>query len=479
MSRLFFVVLVALSVSSCRGDFGLNLTVPNLVGSVQSAIGLGIDPLLSANNTITVQVSNDQSGALQGVVAVTNAINAGIPDVFANTLNAAKNSRNNPLQVFSDLYGTNNNGRINMLDAIAAAAMFQGTVSTPIYQAIVGNVTVIQQQLSVLTSTFIEIGSAVDRVLFSKDPVDNTNIGNYITPAMVNKLASTINLMSSSIANLGQLFSIVIRIKTTNVRYVSNFNNAANTALRVVSTQLDSFTRSLQESAANSVSYIISWANDIHLAYNNVTADPNYQNVTYTDSLLQFLTEIRNLNYTLSRNITATMQDLDANITDFLASKAQSTADRVYAVVQDLTRQSATTVSDLADTCSQKYIYQLLQPALQVNRLSGCLFIQSSKFISLDCLLKPVLGRIQSDANGIRATCSANSQACSVKYFSAYADLALQTDAQLALANNVIATEARAITNRIRTCVVATVADINDNAQQILTNFNGCLTTGV
>lgn len=64
------------------------------------------------------------------------------------------------------------------------------------------------------------------------------------------------------------------------------------------------------------------------------------------------------------------------------------------------------------------------------------------------------------------------------QYFSAYADLALQTDAQLTLTNNVIATEARAITNRIRTCVVATVADINDNAQQILTNFNGCLVTG-
>ncbi|KAL1390219.1 hypothetical protein pipiens_012500 [Culex pipiens pipiens] len=415
MARLLCGVLIVLTVNSCRADFGLNLTVPNLIGSIQSSIGAGITPLLRANSTIAVQVSNDRSGALAAVVSVTNAINAGIPAVFTNTLDAAKNSGNSPLLVFSDLFGTNNNARIKLLDAIAAAELFKNTVSPRTYQAIVGNVTVLQQQLSVLTSTFIQVGSAVDRVLFSKEQVDGANIGNYITPAMVNRLSSSLALKSASISNLGSLFSTVIRVKTTNVRYVSNFNNAANTALRVVSTQLDAFTRSLQEVAALFVGLVIAWANDIHLAYNPVTADPSYQNETFTESLLMFLNEIRHLNVSMARNLTRTMQNLDGNITNFLASQAQTTADTVYQVVLDVTKQSATTVSDLAENCSQKYIYQLLQPALQVNRLSGCLFIQSSKFVSLDHLLKPVLGRIQSDATGIRATCSSNSLACSAK----------------------------------------------------------------
>ncbi|XP_052564972.1 uncharacterized protein LOC120421996 isoform X2 [Culex pipiens pallens] len=474
---------LGLFASGSRADLGLSYAIPNLVANVQAAIGQGIAPVTNANATIRVDVGADVSGALEAVVAVSNAINGSIGSVFQATQKAASEASVLPTVVFGKLYGTVSNAKLELEQAYGVVQQFQSTVSDQVYDAIVHNLTKLHDDLNVLTVNYIALGTAVNVVVATTIlPITSLNVGNIVTPALVADLTTTLKSLSTSVASLGGLFTEVVKQKTAAVTFVSSTNSTANAALTTLVKQLTNFTSTVV-TAGDKLRQVASTLSSnvaaVHVPITGASVNYNGGNIV---NLTQYLDTVVQSTQQLSQNLSNRYQDLQNNVQQVYAELVDVATREVYSVSLGLAQKAATSASSFVNNCYQKYNFLLQQPSLHVARLNTCLLPEADSFTKLQKLLDCLLAQFQSDASAITNTrlntCTTLNGACSLTYFSAYADLALQTDAQLTLTNNVIATEARAITNRIRTCVVATVADINDNAQQILTNFNGCLVTG-
>ncbi|EDS41266.1 conserved hypothetical protein [Culex quinquefasciatus] len=293
---------------------------------------------------------------------------------------------------------------------------------------------------------------------------------------------NTFNITGLQQVGLRQAVEAVERLQTDAISFVSSTNSTTSAAVATLGTQLTSFTNSVA-TTGNSFGLVpTSLSNNIAAAHSPITGASSSFNGGNIVNLTQYLNTVGQSTQQLSQNLPTLFQDLQNNVQQTFNEQVDVATKQIYSASLGLAQRAGISDSIFKNNCFQKYNLLLQQPSVQVSRLNSCLLPEAGSLTKIQQLLDYLLAQVQTDATAITnnklATCTSLNGACISSFFSAYQDLAQQTSTQLTLTNGLIATEARAISSRIRTCAVATVADINDIAQQIQTNFNGCLLTG-
>ncbi|EDS43811.1 conserved hypothetical protein [Culex quinquefasciatus] len=472
------VGLLCAVVGAVRADLGLNQEVPDLAVKVEDAIGLGVEPLLEVNTTIEVDPALDPTGALGAIVGVINVVNGSIGEVFAATGNAVMDSTGPPNSVFSHVFRANINAEINMQNAIASAVPLRAILRKSVYQAIEGNLSVIQNQIKNLTSVYTELGAAANTITLF--PNRSRDISTEITPKLVNRLAAVLGDISSKVANLADLFPDIVMKQIAAVGYFSAANATTNSAVSKVRAQLNMFNSSISTTIANLTATAGVLAGNISQAYVPITSAAQNFNGGDISNLTAFLELVDSHNNDLVQNITLSMVDLQDYIAELLANETRDATGAVCNGIRNLTDSALLSVSDFSTACSNRYQAQLQRALLQVNRLASC--PESTPSEDFYSLLNSLLTSVRTDSVAITASqilgCSNTFGACSSTYFSVFPDLGEETHIQLQMVHNAIVFKIRALALRIGTCAEAVTADVQEIVQQIVSSYAACLETG-
>lgn len=416
---MWSVVLLSLGLlaSGSRGDLGLSFTIPDLTAQVQAAIGQGILPMTAANTSIRVDVSSDVSGALQAVVAESNAISTSIGPVFQAMLGAASDSTNPPSTVFGNLYGKVNAAKLILEQSSGVVQRFQPVVNDKVYNDIVTNLTKLHDDLNVLTVNIIALGTAVNVVAASTIlPINSLNVGNIITPALVADLTDTLKRLSTSVTNLGSLFTIVVKQQTDAISFVSSTNSTTSAAVATLGTQLTSFTNSVA-TTGNSFGLVpTSLSNNIAAAHSPITGASSSFNGGNIVNLTQYLNTVGQSTQQLSQNLPTLFQDLQNNVQQTFNEQVDVATKQIYSASLGLAQRAGISDSIFKNNCFQKYNLLLQQPSVQVSRLNSCLLPEAGSLTKIQQLLDYLLAQVQTDATAITnnklATCTSLNGAC-------------------------------------------------------------------
>ncbi|XP_039441228.1 uncharacterized protein LOC120421984 [Culex pipiens pallens] len=416
---MWSVVLLSLGLlaNGSRGDLGLTITIPNLVADVQAAIGQGIAPITNANSTIQVNVGSDVSGALQAVVAESNAISISIGPVFQATQLAASDSTNPPSVVFANLYGTVNAAKLVLEQSAGVLQQFQPAVSDRVYLAITSNLTKLQDDLDVLTLNLIALGTAVNVVqLTNIIPITSLNVGSIVTPALVASLTNTLKSLSTSVANLGFLFNDIVKQTTDAISIVSSTNSTASAAIATLGTQLTSFINSVATVGNRFGLVLTTLSNNIAAVHSPITGASSSFNGGNIVNLTQYLNTVVQSTQQLSQNLTTLFQDLQNNVQQTFVEQVDVAINQIYSASLGLAQRAGISDSIFKNNCYQKYNLLLQQPSVQVSRLNACLLSEADSLTKIQQLLDYLLAQVQTDATAITnnklATCTTLNGAC-------------------------------------------------------------------
>ncbi|EJY57480.1 AAEL017252-PA [Aedes aegypti] len=463
------LIVFGLLSGACRADFGIAVTIPNLRERVADAIGTRLTRLLAANSTITVDIDSDVTGNLDAVVAITNSINASLSQIYDVTREAVSDNNTNSIVLFSGLFGNITAATLDLVSAATVARAFQTTVNSATYNAILGNVTLLQEQACGLILVFSKFAIAVDNVQLSKVPITSDNVSKIVKPCIVDHLVVSLRSITAAIDNLADMFTYIIREKSAIVNQVRSLDSSSNVAFQALSRQASLYSSSISDVLKETIANVNSWASSIASAVapiNDLFAT-SFSFAPDTDTW---------------RNITSIFLDLQTTVLQNLVNQTSVSAGALYNVSRDIVYATFTNGSEFVGSCSWKYSSQLIQAPVQVNRLSDCLTAETGNVLNLSPMLTPLLEQQQKDLTSITSqqlsTCTSSSGACTAVYVEAFDKLNSQTPMLLDGAQRILRKEADIMLARFRTCTEATTADILDNVQIIFTGFENCLGVG-
>ncbi|XP_019558719.2 uncharacterized protein LOC109427590 [Aedes albopictus] len=453
----------------CRADFGIAVTIPNLRESVTNAIGTGLARLLEVNSTITVDIDSDMTGSLDAVVAITNSINSSVSKIYDVTQEAVANRNTNSVMLFSGLFGNITAATLDLVSAATVAHAFQTTVNSETYNAILGNVTIIQEEACGLILVLSEIAIAIDNVQLSTVPVTSENVSEIVKPCIVSHLVRPLRNITAAVDNLANMFSNIIREKSAIIEQVRSLDSSSKVAFQSLSRQASLYSSSISNALQDTIANVNSWASSIAAAVAPI-------NELFATSF-SFAPDSDTL-----RDITSIFLGLQTNVLQNLVNETRISAGALYNVSRDIVYATFTNGSEFVGSCSWKYSSQLIQAPVQVNRLADCLAVETQTVLSFSPMMTPLLEQQQKDLTSITSqqlsTCTTSSGACTAVYVDAFDKLNSQTPMMLDVAQRILRKEAEIMVGRFRTCTEATSADIVDNVQTILTGFENCLTVG-
>lgn len=396
-------IVFGLLSGACRADFGIAVTIPNLRERVADAIGTGLTRLLAANSTITVDIDSDVTGNLDAVVAITNSINASLSQIYDVTQQAVSDNNTNSIVLFSGLFGNITAATLDLVSAATVARAFQTTVNSATYNAILGNVTLLQEQACGLILVFSEFAIAVDNVQLSKVPITSDNVSEIVKPCIVDHLVVSLRSITAAIDNLADMFTYIIREKSAIVNQVRSLDSSSNVAFQALSRQASLYSSSISDVLKETIANVNSWASSIASAVapiNDLFAT-SFSFAPDTDTW---------------RNITSIFLDLQTTVLQNLVNQTSVSAGALYNVSRDIVYATFTNGSEFVGSCSWKYSSQLIQAPVQVNRLSDCLTAETGNVLNLSPMLTPLLEQQQKDLTSITSqqlsTCTSSSGAC-------------------------------------------------------------------
>lgn len=397
------LIVFGLLSGACRADFGIAVTIPNLRERVADAIGTGLTRLLAANSTITVDIDSDVTGNLDAVVAITNSINASLSQIYDVTQQAVSDNNTNSIVLFSGLFGNITAATLDLVSAATVARAFQTTVNSATYNAILGNVTLLQEQACGLILVFSEFAIAVDNVQLSKVPITSDNVSEIVKPCIVDHLVVSLRSITAAIDNLADMFTYIIREKSAIVNQVRSLDSSSNVAFQALSRQASLYSSSISDVLKETIANVNSWASSIASAVapiNDLFAT-SFSFAPDTDTW---------------RNITSIFLDLQTTVLQNLVNQTSVSAGALYNVSRDIVYATFTNGSEFVGSCSWKYSSQLIQAPVQVNRLSDCLTAETGNVLNLSPMLTPLLEQQQKDLTSITSqqlsTCTSSSGAC-------------------------------------------------------------------
>ncbi|XP_065080860.1 uncharacterized protein LOC135703545 [Ochlerotatus camptorhynchus] len=475
------LVVLGIFIRSCQADFGLNATVPNLRTSVSAAIGSGVDPLLAANRSITVDVAADVTEILAALVTVTNSVNASVSKIFTATQDVVTDDNTARVQLFGKLCKALQEA--NDVNSIASAMdVFVQNLDSTTNSAISANMTNLKYHKNTLNSVFRTISNGVKAAEAAEAPVTNANVGNFITPAMVTSLADGLSSITTCVNNIADLFTKVIDNQMNAAAQVAKVNASANTAVRSLATTFNTFSSNTVESCRIAVQTEKSATSNIIASFSPILDNSDSFNGGDVSNLNSYIETLKQLNKTYAQTVMSNYETVQARVFEMLTTQTQLVAVTLYNATKSIIYADAPSMSEHVSTCTAKYIGQLMAPPVQVSRLSSCLSPETDTLLNYDPMLAPLMLQLQTDASAISSvrmlSCTRSNGQCSSVYFSAYDGLAVQVEAQLKNLNTVLGNELKFLQSRVETCVTAITADINDNIHTIQTNFLNCLTTG-
>lgn len=397
------LIVFGLLSGACRADFGIAVTIPNLRERVADAIGTRLTRLLAANSTITVDIDSDVTGNLDAVVAITNSINASLSQIYDVTREAVSDNNTNSIVLFSGLFGNITAATLDLVSAATVARAFQTTVNSATYNAILGNVTLLQEQACGLILVFSEFAIAVDNVQLSKVPITSDNVSKIVKPCIVDHLVVSLRSITAAIDNLADMFTYIIREKSAIVNQVRSLDSSSNVAFQALSRQASLYSSSISDVLKETIANVNSWASSIASAVapiNDLFAT-SFSFAPDTDTW---------------RNITSIFLDLQTTVLQNLVNQTSVSAGALYNVSRDIVYATFTNGSEFVGSCSWKYSSQLIQAPVQVNRLSDCLTAETGNVLNLSPMLTPLLEQQQKDLTSITSqqlsTCTSSSGAC-------------------------------------------------------------------
>lgn len=397
------LIVFGLLSGACRADFGIAVTIPNLRERVADAIGTRLTRLLAANSTITVDIDSDVTGNLDAVVAITNSINASLSQIYDVTREAVSDNNTNSIVLFSGLFGNITAATLDLVSAATVARAFQTTVNSATYNAILGNVTLLQEQACGLILVFSKFAIAVDNVQLSKVPITSDNVSKIVKPCIVDHLVVSLRSITAAIDNLADMFTYIIREKSAIVNQVRSLDSSSNVAFQALSRQASLYSSSISDVLKETIANVNSWASSIASAVapiNDLFAT-SFSFAPDTDTW---------------RNITSIFLDLQTTVLQNLVNQTSVSAGALYNVSRDIVYATFTNGSEFVGSCSWKYSSQLIQAPVQVNRLSDCLTAETGNVLNLSPMLTPLLEQQQKDLTSITSqqlsTCTSSSGAC-------------------------------------------------------------------
>lgn len=397
------LIVFGLLSGACRADFGIAVTIPNLRERVADAIGTRLTRLLAANSTITVDIDSDVTGNLDAVVAITNSINASLSQIYDVTQQAVSDNNTNSIVLFSGLFGNITAATLDLVSAATVARAFQTTVNSATYNAILGNVTLLQEQACGLILVFSKFAIAVDNVQLSKVPITSDNVSKIVKPCIVDHLVVSLRSITAAIDNLADMFTYIIREKSAIVNQVRSLDSSSNVAFQALSRQASLYSSSISDVLKETIANVNSWASSIASAVapiNDLFAT-SFSFAPDTDTW---------------RNITSIFLDLQTTVLQNLVNQTSVSAGALYNVSRDIVYATFTNGSEFVGSCSWKYSSQLIQAPVQVNRLSDCLTAETGNVLNLSPMLTPLLEQQQKDLTSITSqqlsTCTSSSGAC-------------------------------------------------------------------
>ncbi|KAL1390218.1 hypothetical protein pipiens_012499 [Culex pipiens pipiens] len=483
MNRILLAALILGICGGARADLGLKLTIPELVPGVTNAINRGVVELIKANATTRTIAEQDTSGVFVTLTAVVNNVTSPLNRLLGTTLSAASDKTSKSQTLFANLATLVSSTKEAINKALTASESMEWDVRASQFEGIQGNISVIASYLSQLQDGFTVLSTAVSLAENSEVPVTSENVAEFFSSSIIDTVIHALQNITRSVNNLAPIIIEITKDKTASQNAVSVTNTSITNAVRALQAPTAAFNRSLAEANGTALTNANGLQQAILALYTTITGRPQNYNGGDVTNLNAFLANFSAAVTDFSGNVSQAYQNVRENVTTFLNTSINQTAQVLLEVTKNITGRAQASDSPFGDRCAARYTAQLTQTPLQVSRAALCLQSELNSFGPVTQLNRIMLDQTRllagsSSAQVQARQCSQGLTECIAMHFARFHDLSRQVRDKLAINSELLARETATIQTRVESCTAAIRTDIGDNARMIWTKFENCLNSG-
>ncbi|EJY57478.1 AAEL017359-PA [Aedes aegypti] len=424
---MLVVILVAIG-SFVNGDLGLNFAIQGVPYSVNRAIGMGVQPVVSANLTISLNETMDSSGVLGILRSIGNEVVTPLDLLMAGIISAASDKSGDPSTVFASLQ------------------LWHWK-----------NLRQLQQ-------------------------IYKQNVSMVITSSLITDYTSPLRNISSILSMLGTLMSTIAKEKQATIMQRLNLNETVDTSLKnliQVVTNLNRTNYGVYSSVIRASDNSLKSINQTYAAVLSKASNFNNGNMT---NLINFLANTSTVASGALDEIQNNTASFTLNLAYALGNQTTNISQSIYNGIRNVSDTASTSDSIYARICERKYAAMFQQSGLSPSRLNFCLQSEGASLSSFAQLVIPAMFADIFRWVGPQVLrinmCSVANGTCSVGAFNAFSDFSSRMSTKYDLMRRAVLAEQDLALYRATSCIDAVSNDIQDLAIIIQDKFVNCMTTG-
>ncbi|XP_062710869.1 uncharacterized protein LOC134283956 [Aedes albopictus] len=474
------LMLLVLSGTVC-GDFGLNITVPNLVTNVTSAVGSGIVPLVKADASIGSEVVQDGSGAVVVLIDSIKDIIYPLNKLLGHVLAAVRSKNKDSKVIFSELDKLSDETKMALETAAVSVGGLENVTKPAILAQMQDNVTELSENVDNVKSSLASLSSAVEEVRNSMEPITSENVSSIITPDMVDNLANPLRMISTDLNDISTLTMMVVmaeKFAIDNRKQVANSLASKQKTFKAIA--LDGLMRSISDVNNNIESMASNLKNNVKQTYTPLVNQQQDDQRTLS-TLSVYLDTLENSTTNFVQSTNESLVTLFDFTNQTLVNQSLLIGEMIMQAAANLTNLGLVSDSPNTERCVQQYGSQLSLPSVSPTKLSQCTLSEggtpSAVLQATRVLMNQAKTTAISVANGIQV-CQQSSGTCNEMYLSSLENFAEQASGQMNNIASVVEQLAQIVSKRMELCALATTIGIGENIEFIGNKFDACLMTG-
>ncbi|XP_062548063.1 uncharacterized protein LOC134213252 [Armigeres subalbatus] len=473
---------MAIAINFCSCDLGLNISILGVPLSVSRAIGAGVQPVISANSTISTNETVDSSGVLTSLQSIVNDVVSPLNALLSDTVNTASDKSGDPTKLFANLDDLAKATISAIDDAQTTSADIQSVISPSTYALLNGSLEQLAVDVSALTTVQNTLVDALNNVTTADPPFTTRNITTVITASLISNYTSSLKSISTTLSTLGRVITTAAKDKQSTIMKELTLNDTIDSSLSNLIQVVTSFNRTSYGVFNSVIRASDNSLRSLNQSYTTIISKASNYNHGDMTNLTNFLTNASAIVSAATAKIESNTAAITLQLAYTLGNQTTNISTVLYNAVKNISSLATTSTSAYSSACERKYVGLFQQPGLSVSRLNSCIQSEGPGLttfaqIAVPGLYNDVLRWVGPQVVRLNL-CSVPNGNCSVVAFSAFSDLYSQLEIKYNLIRDSVLSEQNIVLYRATSCINAVSSDLQDVASSIQDRFGNCLTTG-
>ncbi|XP_029725367.2 uncharacterized protein LOC109623228 [Aedes albopictus] len=482
MKRLLVLGVALMATGFANCDLGLKIAIQGVPNSVSRAIGAGVQPVIAAKMTISINETLDSSGVLKMLRSIASDVVVPLESLLAGINDAASDKSGDSATLFENLNGLVESSAMALSKAQITVVGLQSVLNPTTYQDFSGNLTHLAAEVNSLVTVQSVLLSALNEVNTADPPYTARNVSMVITSDLISIYTTSLKSISSALSTLGSLISTIVKEKQATILQKLNLNDSVDTALKNLIQVVTNFNRTSYGVYSSAIRASDNSLKSLNQAYAPVLSKASTYNNGNMTNLMNFLANASTVASVALDNIRNNTAALTLQLAYTLGNQTTNISQTLYNGIQNISDTASTSTSTFSRTCERKYTTMFQQPGLSPSRLNLCLQSEGASLASFAQVTVPglfgdVLRWVGPQVVRINM-CSVSNGTCSVAAFDAISDFSSRLQMKYDMMSSVVIAEQNLSLYRIINCVDTVSNDIQDGVLSIQDKSVNCLTTG-